>query len=135
MNKKIYLVLIITILLTGIISGCINQVNENSIKEEVTATVKIDFGNQTIKSYNITTKNNTVYGFLLEAAKKGGYNVNTTYYGTFDSIFIDSIANIENGDDNKFWVYYINEQSGSVGADKQKVENDDLIEWKFETYT
>ncbi len=135
MNKKLYSLILLAVITIGITSGCLEQETDQSITEEITATVKIDFGNETVYTYEIKTINNTVYGFLLESARKGEFSVNTTYYGTFDSIFIDSIANIENGQDNKFWVYYINGVSGSVGADKQNVENNDLIEWKFETFT
>lgn len=135
MNKKLYSIIILAVIIIGITSGCLKQETNGDIKKEVSATVKIDFGNETEETYEITTKNNTVYGFLLEAAKKGEFSVNTTYYGTFDSIFIDSISNIENGQDNKFWIYYINGESGSAGVDKQNVENNDLIEWKFETFT
>jgi len=135
MNKKLYSIIILAVVIIGITSGCLEQETNDDIKEEISATVKIDFGNETVNTYEITTKNNTVYGFLLELAKEGGYTVNTTYYGIYDSLLIDSIANIENGQDNKYWIYYINSESGSVGADKQTVENNDLIEWKFETFT
>jgi len=134
MNKKLYLMIMLTIILFATSSGCIDQ-ESNSINEKVTATVKIDFGNETIKTYEITIKNNTVCDFLLEAAKKAELEVKSTYYGLYDSMFIDSIGNVENGQDNKYWIYYINGESGTIGSDKQKVENNDLIEWKFEAFT
>jgi len=134
MNKKLCSMILLAIVLFAISSGCVDQ-ERNNTNEEITATVKIDFGNGTIDTYEITIKNNTVYDFLLEAAKKGGYAIKSTYYGLYDSMFIDSIGNVENGQDNKYWIYYINGESGSVGSEKQKVENNDLIEWKFETFT
>lgn len=113
----------------------LDQTNyKENMVSKVTATVEIDFGNKT-DTFSIESINNTVYGFLLEAAKIGGYDVKATYYGSFDSLLIDSIANIQNGQDNKYWIYYINGESGSVAADKQIVEDDDLIKWSFEEFT
>ena len=37
-----------------------------------TATIIMDYGDGTITSYGVYTENNTVYGFLMEAAKIGG---------------------------------------------------------------
>ena len=135
MYKKHISIFLLAILLFGTFSGCIDQNNNDGTNEEITATVTIDFGNGTIDTYEVKTKNNTVYDFLIQAAKKAGYDVKATYYGLYDSMFIDSIANVENGQDNKYWIYYINGESGSVGSQKQTVENNDVIEWKFETYT
>jgi len=100
----------------------------------VTADIIIDFGDETKITNTITSKNATVYGFLLEAAEINDFNVKATYYSQLDSIFVDAISTYENGQDNRYWIYYINGETGMVGADKQPVNNGDLIEWKFEKY-
>lgn len=112
-----------------------NRTNE-SINETklVNATVIIDFGDGTKSSNIIISEHSTVYGFLIEAANIEKYDIKTTYYGLYDSIFIDSISTYENGQENKYWIYYINGESGTIGADKQTVKNNDIIEWKFEEY-
>jgi hypothetical protein len=100
--------------------------------EEITATVIIDFGEGIPELYEISTINNTVYGFLLEVSHQEGYDIKTTYYASFDSLLIDSISNYEGGQDNKYWMFYLNDEFCSVSADKQIVETGDTIEWKFE---
>jgi hypothetical protein len=99
-----------------------------------TATIIIDYGNGEINSYAVYTENNTVYGFLMEAAKIGGFDVKTTYYSSFDSLLVDTIGDKTGGDDNKYWSYYVNNEYGSIGADKQIVNSGDVIEWKFEGF-
>ncbi len=101
---------------------------------EVAATIIIDFGEGTKSINTIATKNSTVYGFLIEAANIENYDVKTTYYGLYGSVFIDSISTYENGQENKYWIYYVNGESGTVGADKQIIKTGDIIEWKFEEY-
>ena len=141
------LIIVIAIFTTAMSSGMINGINANSESNDIindkntknlgetTATIIIDFGNGTTNEFDIKTTNATVYGLLMEAAKLGEYDVKTTYYSTYDSLLIESISNMENGQDNKYWIYYLNDESGSVAADKQIVINNDTIEWKFEEFT
>ena len=98
----------------------------------VSATVIIDFGDGNVLSNNITSKNITVYGFLLDAANIENINVKSTYYKQYDSIFVDSISNYNGGQSNNWWIYYVNNELGHVGADRYIVENNDVIKWKFE---
>jgi len=141
------LILVVAIFATAINMGIMTGTNTNNelnnitnnknteTLDEITATIIIDFGNETTKTYEIKTTNATAYGFLIEAAKIGEYDVKTTYYGIYDSLLIESISNIENGQNNKYWIYYINSESGSIAADKQIIENNDIIEWRFEEFT
>ncbi len=141
------LIIVVVIFATAMSSGMIKGINANNESNgiindkntrnlgDVTATIIIDFGNGTTNTYGIKTTNATVYGFLMEAAKLGEYDVKTTYYSTYDSLLIESISDMENRQDNKYWIYYINNASGSVAADKQVVINNDIIEWRFEEFT
>ena len=133
MRKSIVMASIIAIALASAAFGFYFIKSSGDENTTVTATISIDFGNETIWTYqNITMKGNaTVFGFLLAAAKNGSFDVKYTYYGQYDSYLIDSIAGVENGKDNKYWQYWINGQYGMVGADKQPVKNGDTIEWKF----
>jgi hypothetical protein len=112
-----------------------NRTNETINETKlINATVIIDFGDGTKSTNMIITQHTTVYGFLIEAANIENYDIKTTYYGLYDSTLIDSISSYENGHENNYWIYYINGDSGTVGADKQTVKNGDIIEWKFEKY-
>ena len=125
-----------TAIQTGIITiQSPDQQNNLDNGREITANVIIDFGNETIMSYNISTVNATVYGCLLEAATQGNLNVKTTYYPSFDSMLIDAIGSATGGEDNKYWQYYLNGIYGTVGIDKQIVHAGDCIEWRFMEFT
>ncbi|PIV68420.1 MAG: hypothetical protein COS08_06660 [Euryarchaeota archaeon CG01_land_8_20_14_3_00_38_12] len=133
---------IIAIIILGSLTGGFAYLNltatpKEVLKEgaEISATISINFTNGNVLGpYNITTKNATVYGFLLEAAKpeNGNFTVKATYWGSYDSMFVDSIAGAEGGQDGKWWQYYVNGELPMVGCDKYIVQNNDYIEWKFE---
>ncbi|HDO19251.1 MAG TPA: DUF4430 domain-containing protein [Thermoplasmatales archaeon] len=123
--------IVLLILVVGVLQFMGGQISDETLP--ITASVFIDFGNGTSLSFtNITTCNATVFGLLLEAAKMGNFSVKYTYYGEYDSMFVDSIAGVENGKDNRWWQYYVNGEYGMVGADKKPVKDGDIIEWKFE---
>lgn len=111
----------------------INEKSENKL-ETITASISMDFGNETVWNYEDMTvdgESATVFGFLLAAAQEGAFKVTYTYYGQYDSYLVDSINEVINGENNKYWQYWINREYGMVGADKQPVNNGDIIEWKF----
>ncbi len=104
----------------------------------VTASVKINFGNGTVWSYpniSVDGKNATVYGILLKAAHQGNFSVDYTYYGQYDSLLVNSIAGTPNGENNSYWQFWLNGVYGQVGADKQTVNDNDIIEWKFTAFS
>ena len=45
---------------------------------------------------------------------------------------VESINGLVNGTHNKYWLYYVNGQSASVGADRFALKSGDVVEWKFE---
>jgi len=138
------IVIIIAVVEGLVISGVITtepaaslkneEVGAENVLESVTAKVILNYGDGNISSYDITTKNATVYGFLLECAEHEGFLVKTTYYGNYDSLFVDSIGAYVGGQDGKYWQYYMNGVYASLGADKQIVKNGDIIEWRFEGF-
>jgi hypothetical protein len=105
---------------------------------QVIASVEINFGNGTVWSYpdiSVEGKNATVYGTLTEAAHQGNFSVKYTYYGQYDSLLVNSIAGIVNGESNSYWQYWLNGDYGQVGADKRRVADSDIIEWKFTSFS
>jgi len=111
--------------------------NESN-QEPVTASVSINFGNGTVWSYpniSVDGKNATVYGILMGAANEGNFSVKYTYYGQYDSTLVDSIAGTVSGDGNNYWQYWVNGVYGEVGADRQPVADNDIVEWKFVSFS
>ena len=86
----------------------------------------------TISDYIVAEKDETVFTILQKMGQRNGFSVEYTYYTEFDAILIDSINNVENGADGKYWQYYVNDDIPMVGADNHPVENGDSIEWRFE---
>jgi K+-transporting ATPase A subunit len=91
-NKSKNLTAVIVILIAIIaVLGAISAYNFLTVveKEETTATVIINFGNETL----------------------------WTFAGIDD-------------EDQRWWQYYVNGELGPVAADRQKVNDGDIIEWK-----
>lgn len=46
---------------------------------------------------------------------------------------VEQIGEKKNGEDGKYWHYYVNGKLAPVGADSYVIQNGDTIEWKFHT--
>lgn len=73
----------------------------------------------------------TVFSGLLNYGSKN--DIEIKYNNNYDfGVFIESIGGIKNGDEGKYWQYYINDALGDVAADKKNLSNGDVVEWRFE---
>jgi uncharacterized protein DUF4430 len=135
--KNIILVLIPLLVL--IIVG-INLVNIGAIttelvevkSDETLTTLLIDYGNNNIDTYQVKVQNATVFSVLLQASIDYDFNIGSKYYDQYQCHYIYSINNTTEGENNKFWQYYLNDDYGIIGADLQPVHHNDCIEWKFQ---
>ena len=98
----------------------------------INTSLTIDYGDGKIDTYNIETSNATVFSVLMKASEVYNFSVTTKSFNQNQSYYIDSINSVTNGDDGKYWMYYLNGNYGQVGADMQPVVDGDVIEWKFE---
>jgi len=89
--------------------------------------------NWSIEIQNISTNNVSVTDFLFECANKNGFNVETEYWEGYDSFFIIEINNIKNGNDGKYWQYYVNGDYADMGCSKYYLDDNDIVEWRFES--
>lgn len=85
-----------------------------------------------IEYLNVQTKNNTVYKLLMECSQRFNFSVGSTHWGAYDSIFINSINGTHNGENDKWWQYYVNDAYGDVGCDRKEIFDGDVVEWRFE---
>ncbi len=101
----------------------------------VEVSLAVNFSNGTMWQYTITLEKRdaTVLNVLMRAANESGFAVESTYFGQYDSHFVDSIAGV--GGEERYWLYYVNGAMGMVGADKMKVETGDIIEWRLEEFS
>lgn len=80
------------------------------------------------KVFLINKKPNTsVYDSLFSS----GLDIKASYSEEFDSVYVDSINGRRDGEDGLFWEYYVNGEIGKTSVDKQKLEEDDVVEWRL----
>jgi len=129
------MIFVIILFIAGISAGVITfKPAEKLAKGEVTATVEFDFGDGASYSKTITLVNATTYDFLNNIKE---IEVKSTYWEQFDSYIIDSITyqGIKyESDTSHYWGFYVNGQMAMEGANKIYVNNNDLIEWKYESF-
>lgn len=135
--QKLPVLALSLILIVLSFSGTAARVPEKqdiSLQDHDETTVHIVFMSEqwTVTDYLVAGNDETVFTILQKMSKRNDFNVEFTYYEEFDAILIDSINNIENGAEGKYWQYYVNGDIPMVGADNYPVENGDYIEWRFE---
>lgn len=101
--------------------------------------IKVASQNKPVISNNTLTyviagekSSQTVFDALKELSN-GGKAFELKYNNNYSfGVFIESIGGVKNGDDGKYWQYYVNGKLGEVAADKQEVKAGDKVEWRFE---
>jgi len=102
-------------------------------KSDETSVKMVILGDEWIIEDNLIAFNDdTVFSLLERISYKNDFSLKYTYYEQFDSILINSINGVVNGEDGKYWQYYVNGDIPMVGADKYTVSNGDYVEWRFE---
>jgi len=119
--------------------GEINELNEKiASSETILREFKerkvfyiIDKGDGNLLSYQIVpAENSTAFSLLKELAQRENFEIEyKTYEGM--GVFVESIAEIKNGMDNKYWQYWVNGELPMVAADKKEIKEGDKVEWKF----
>lgn len=72
----------------------------------------------------------TALDALMEMSQQHGFEVRTQ---TFDlGTYVDGISEFSSGQDNQYWMFYVNGEFALESADNIIVQGDDLIEFKFE---
>ena len=138
----------IGILLIGIVIGLVaglfvfqqtfvnesgNQTQTYLSESEVTASLMIDFGNgKIITCNNKTLKEGETIFNLLEVCSKDQKNPFELKYKTYSGlgVFIEQIGGLKSNGD-KYWQYWVNNEYSQVGASEQKLNHNDIVEWKF----
>jgi len=72
----------------------------------------------------------TALDLLKSETDRAGLALKTKVYDV--GTMVQAIASKENGQDGKYWLYYVNGKMPVVSADKQKVNLGDQVEFKFE---
>ncbi len=131
--------IIITIIVMALaFNGTATQIPQHSEvwleQADATSVTLIIIGDSwTLKDNLVAQPEETVFALLQRALDRHDYTFEYTYYPDFDATLINTIHTTKNGDNGKYWQYYINGDLPMVGADQYIISNGDLIEWRFES--
>jgi hypothetical protein len=142
MTKKlriaIFSLLLIFVFFTGIsfiVSRSTNLAPTSSSKQQVQQTQQkevtfiVDFGNGEKLETNYSWQDEkTVFDALVETAEKEEIGIETQQYDF--GVFVKNINGRENTAE-RAWIYFVNGESGTVAADQYKLENGDIVEWRY----
>lgn len=147
MKKNIYIIIVVGIIIVigswfvlsagflgyplGHSVAEINVVQKIGEKEVMLA---IDNGEGSPKTFIVEFREGmTAFDLLREEAKKLDLVLEIKNYDT--GIFIESIGDKKNGQDGKYWLYYVNGEMPMVASDKMVIKSGDKVEYKFEKST
>lgn len=92
----------------------------------------VNYGLGEAKEYKLAiTGTSTVFSLLQDISQKENIALDFQVYREM-GVFVKSIDEVANGQNNNYWQYWVNGSLGEVAADKKAVKAGDRIEWKFE---
>lgn len=132
-------IIVIGLFLGGVGAGIITfgAPNKNVETGKINFTILIDFSDGTKYEGDLVFENITGFDILSKLEEQGIINIETTYWESFGGYVVDSITYQENkyeSDSNHYWAFYVNGEPSMVGADKVYVNNNDLIEWRYDSF-
>ena len=132
------ILVVIIIFLGGVGAGIITfEPAEIAKTGEVTATIIINFGDGYSYSDTFTLINSTGFSILLELEEQEIIDIETTYWESFGGYSVDSITyqgKKFEADVSHYWAFYVNGEASMEGADKVYVNDNDIIEWTYESF-
>ncbi len=138
MKKIIWVSAIIAVILVigGVYYQNTQEKNEPQVagietaREEQVVLV-INDGENNPRNYDFNLEGGeTVFDLLNRASMRENFVLETKEYDF--GISIEAIGGKRGGEDNKYWIYYVNGEMGSVAVDQQVAQSGDQIEFRFE---
>ena len=102
-------------------------------KEAAEAVLIIDNGIQPRTFTTEFKEGMTAFDLLKNKAEEIGLVLKTKVYDI--GILVEAIGSEENGQDGKYWLYYVNGEMPMVASDKNKIKAGDKVEFRFEEST
>ena len=91
----------------------------------------VESGGWSIAYAPLATMNNTAFGLLLEASAKLGFPVAYIWYQIPQGVFVTAINGSVNGEQNRNWLYQVNDVYSNLAADHQALHDGDVVRWIF----
>jgi len=105
------------------------QVAEEKVEEK--ATLVIDDGTGSPQTFELEVKEGTTaFDLLKEATDQAGITLD--YSESDFGVMIDAMGDKKGGQEDKYWLFYVNGEMAPVAADKQEVKVGDKVEFRFE---
>lgn len=93
----------------------------------------INKGEGNVVSYQITVSGNqTVLSLLEKLAKRENFKIDSKIYKGL-GVLVTAIDGVRNGENNKYWQYWLNGELPMISVDEKEVKGGDRVEWKFAT--
>jgi len=103
-------------------------------KNEIEASLMIDFFDGKILTCNNQklTEKRTVFDLLetCSAKKDNSFEFKYELYPEMGTL-ISKIGEKKNGEEGKYWQFWVNNQYSQVGVSGYQLQNGDIVEWKF----
>lgn len=106
---------------------------EDTNKLVTNVSMKIISPDWQLSYLNVDTNNATVADLLFECADHYNFDVETEYWTGYNSFFIEAINGIKNGEDGRYWQYYVNGEYADAGCSRYVLNDNDVVEWRFES--
>ena len=98
--------------------------------EEKLVTLIINDGEKEPKTFEVKfVEGETAFDLLKKKTEELNVVLKTKTYDV--GIMIEAIGDKENGQDGKYWLYYINDEMPMISADKMIIESGDKVEFNF----
>jgi len=133
MKKLKFFILILLVIIFLIAYPKPKEIKKETLTSKINnvegITLVLDFGEGKISTYSaIKAENKTVYFLLKKIADEKNLELKIKEY-SFGKL-IEQIGGFENTKE-RAWIYFVNGKAGEVAADKMKVKDGDIIEWKY----
>ena len=136
MIKKTFFIIFIVLSLSAcsFTSSDISSDNQASVETPPTiqkVEITINSGNQQVYTSSIDFEQDlTAFRLLEQSVQEHSLNLETKDYDF--GVLIETIDGKTNGHDNKYWLYYVNDEMPMVSVDKYQLKADDKVEFRFE---
>ena len=109
----------------------ISQTGQVAGAEVGVATLMVDRGQGNTLSFDVEVeKDMTVFEALQQMATASGLKLQTKKYDF--GVLVEGIGDLIGGQDNKYWLFYVNGEMALNSVDTQIVSPGDKIEFRFE---
>ena len=115
-------------------TGCVSTSVERDTSADIVKNVSMTISSPewTVVYANVTTTNVTVADLLFECAERHNFSIKANYWQGYTSLFVEAIHDIKNGEDGRYWQYYVNSRFADVGCSNYFLQDNDVVEWRFE---